>query len=720
MAGPLVGASIGTTAVVWGLGKGTWWSVIGPWWAGDALAVVAIGGLLLARWLPAGHAPMPSASLVAGACFTVVGLSVIGYSFDTTPLFWLPVPAMAYVAVRYGSVALAYAGGLVAAVAANLMSAFGHGPWAQVATRPHFGLTTLQAYLGVSTLTAVVLAIIVSERDEVQQRSTAELLEHQRLQLLFDNAPCGDVTTDLRWTITRVNETFTKMTGHSSTALIGAVQFSQLLPVGGRLYFETHFAPLLRMHGHAHEIAFDVVTASGERLPVLVNAELQHDGSGTPDAVRFVILDARERRAYENELLHERRKLEEFASRLQQVQRLTASLAAASTIDEVADAFLRNGVDPVAGYGVLALIDRRDRRDRSMVRTFSSFAFNGSDLRLTYVPFTTPLPVTWVIEHGKILHLPTREIIAERFPEAVALRDPQTRSSLWVPILANEEPIGALNFGFSDEGPVADEVLAYATTAASLVGHAVERAQRYEHEYATAHTLQQALLPIIAPEHDHLSVLTHYRPSARNHDVGGDWYDVFVLPDGDYAIVVGDVVGHDISAATTMGHLQSAVRLYAAETPDPQTLLKRLDQAIASIPGAFCTTMFYARFHPVNGRLTYSCAGHPPPLIVTPDGTEWLNQSRGTPLGVASDRVAADADLPIGAHLLLYTDGLIETKGTTIDDGLARLAADANDLNTTEPAAWCQQILDRRLGREQFDDVVLMCITRFDPTARKD
>ena len=504
VAGPLVGASIGTTGVVWGLGKGTWGSVFGPFWAGDALSVLTIGGLLLARWSPTGRDTMPSASLVACACATVVALSVLGYWSDTTPLFWLPVPALAFVAVHYGSVAFAYAGGLVAAVAANLMSAWGHGQWAHVADRPHYGLVTLQGYLGVATLTAVVLAIIVSERDEAQQRSTAEVLETQRLQILFDNAPCGDVTTDLRWTITRVNETFSKMTGHSSTALVGAVQFPQLLSVGGRLYFETHFAPMLRMHGHADEIAFDVVTASGERQPVFVNAEFQRDGSGEPEAVRLAIFDARERRAYEAELLDERRKVEQFARRLDQVQHLTASLAAASTIEEVADAFLRDGVNPVADHGVLALVDQRDRR---MARMFPSFPLDESCIGFTHVPVTTPLPVTWVIEHGEILHLPTLDIIAERFPAAlVTHRDTDTRSCLCVPIIVNDEPIGALAFAFPAEGPVPDDVLAYATTAATLVGHSVERAWRYEHEYDTAHTLQRALLPIIAPEHDHLSV----------------------------------------------------------------------------------------------------------------------------------------------------------------------------------------------------------------------
>ena len=718
VAGPLVGAAIGTTAVVWGLGKGTWGSVFGPFWAGDALAVLTIGGLLLAWWLPTGHDTMPSAPLVAGICATVVVLSVLGYWSASTPLFWLPVPALAFVAVRYGSVALAYAVGLVAAVAANLMSALGYGPWARVASRPHFGLTTLQGFLAVSTLTAVVVAIAVSERDEAQQRSTGELLERQRLQVLFDNASCGDVTTDMRWTISRVNETFSKMTGHSSTSLVGAVQFSQLLPVGGRLYFETHFAPLLRMHGHAHEIAFDVVTASGERLPVLINAELQRDASGEPGGVRLAIFDVSERRAYEIQILHERRKVEEFARQLQQVQLLTASLTAASTIKDVADAFLRDGVNPVADQGVVALVDYRSR---AMVRTFASFPLDESCIGFSYLPVAMPLPVTWVIEHGDVLHLPTLEIIAERFPAALATyQHTNTASCLSVPIIVHDAPIGALAFGFPDEGPVADDVLAYAMTAASLVGQAVDRAWLYEHEHDTAHTLQRALLPRIAPEHDHLSVIAHYRPALRNHDVGGDWYDVFALPDGDYAIVVGDVVGHDISAVTTMGHLQSAVRLYAIETPDPGALLKRLDRAVASIPGAFCTTMFYGRFHPPTGRLTYSCAGHPPPLLVTQNGIDWLNQARGTPLGVTPERTTAHADVPVGAHLLLYTDGLIESRGTAIDDGLARLAADATDLNTTDPAAWCEQILDRRSGHDQFDDIVLLCITRFDPTARKD
>ncbi len=708
---PLVGATVGTATVVWGEGKGNWGSVFGPFWAGDALAVLTVGGTLLAFLSPDQRHLRPGRQVLVGVGLTVTALTVAGF-WPSTPLFYLPVPFIALVGVRLASPAPAYLTGLVMAVTANVMSALGHGPWAAVADRPHLGLTTLQCFLALATLTGVTLAKATHDRDLAQEQTTAARLERQRAQILYDSAPFGYVTTDPKGTIIRANETFLEMTGFQRDDLVGARRISQLFSVGGRLYYETHFAPLLRMHGAAQEIAFDIVTSTGDRLPVLINAELNSD-DGEPATIRLAILDATQRRSYENELLAERQRAEQFAERLDALQQLTARLAAASTTEEIATAVVRDGIPLMAKEGVLGLADRARP---GMVRTWPTFgAGNPVVESLLYVAIDDPLPVTAVIRTGAPLQLRTAAEIRSQFPASWPTYEmTDVVSCLGVPIHAADRCVGALLLGFQSEQAFEDDLIEYAGAISNLIASALERAWLYEHEFQTAHELQQALLPVIDVQNRDLEALTYYRPAFRNNDIGGDWYDLFALDDDSYVVVVGDVVGHDIAAAATMGHLQSAVRLYALDDPSPDVLLRRLDQAVAAIPGSLCTTLFYALYQPSTGRVVYSSAGHPPPLLVAGGSIQLLDSARSTPLGLGVARTVATAELPPGGHLLLYTDGLVETKSAPIDRSIERLTIEARGLATTDAATWCERLLDQRSGLDQFDDMVLMCLSRPD------
>ena len=151
----------------------------------------------------------------------------------------------------------------------------------------------------------------------------------EHAQDLFEHAPCGYLSATPDGTLLRVNQTFLDWTGYAREELVGVRRFQDLLSVGGRIYHETHYAPLLRMQGAVREIALDVVAAGGDRLPVLVNSVLVHGEDGTPIGVRTVVLDARERRAYERELLAARDRERVARERTEALQRITAVLAAA-------------------------------------------------------------------------------------------------------------------------------------------------------------------------------------------------------------------------------------------------------------------------------------------------------------------------------------------------------------------------------------------------------
>ncbi len=168
-----------------------------------------------------------------------------------------------------------------------------------------------------------------------------------------------------------------------------------------------------------------------------------------------------------------------------------------------------------------------------------------------------------------------------------------------------------------------------------------------------------------------------YHPASRPLQVGGDWYDVVDLDDGRVALIVGDCVGHGLAAATVMGQLRSACRALLLEKSSPSAVLAGLDRFAARLPGADCTTAFCAVLTLETGELVYSSAGHPPAIMVHADGTTaMLDGGRGLPLAIRPDwpRPEARVTMPARATLLLYTDGLVERRGSPIDDGMARAA----------------------------------------------
>ncbi len=242
----------------------------------------------------------------------------------------------------------------------------------------------------------------------------------------------------------------------------------------------------------------------------------------------------------------------------------------------------------------------------------------------------------------------------------IALRHPRGVLVIWVE-LAEQRP-------FSLE----DHTLL--TVLAGCLGEGLHRVHLLDEQRETAVALQHAMLgPSTLPE----GFAVRYRPASRPLKVGGDWYDVVNLDDGHVALIVGDCVGHGLTAATVMGQLRSACRALLLEKSSPGAVLAGLDRFAAQLPGADCTTAFCAVLTLATGELVYSSAGHPPPIMVQADGaTAMLDGGHGLPLAIRPDqqRPEAHATMPARATLLLYTDGLVERRGRSIEDGMARAA----------------------------------------------
>ncbi|WP_254858000.1 SpoIIE family protein phosphatase [Protofrankia sp. BMG5.30] len=205
---------------------------------------------------------------------------------------------------------------------------------------------------------------------------------------------------------------------------------------------------------------------------------------------------------------------------------------------------------------------------------------------------------------------------------------------------------------------------------------ALDNAQLYSVEQESALTLQRSLLPENPPALQGVEIAMEYRPGTAGTEAGGDLYDVIALPGGRVGIAIGDVMGRGLHAAAVMGQLRAALRAYALEDWPPAELLTRLDRVVDSLPGLHLTTCMYIVYDPAARRATVSNAGHLPPLLVMPDEEpDYLVLDPGLPLGVGGVGVFSETslELPPGSGIVLYTDGLVESRRRPLEDGMDRL-----------------------------------------------
>ncbi|MYS91642.1 MULTISPECIES: ATP-binding SpoIIE family protein phosphatase [Streptomyces] len=302
------------------------------------------------------------------------------------------------------------------------------------------------------------------------------------------------------------------------------------------------------------------------------------------------------------------------------------------------------------------------------------------------------------------------------------------RSTLVVPLSARGATLGVARFRrHRNPVPFDDEDLILAQEIAARAAVAIDNARRYTHARATALTLQRSLLPRRTAEQSAVDVACRYLPAGGQAGVGGDWYDVIPLSGARVALVVGDVVGHGIHAAATMGRLRTAVRTLADIDLPPEELLTHLDDVVirlsaeasadpdTEMAGDIGATCLYAVYDPVDGRCSLARAGHVLPAVVSGDGTvDLLDLPSGPPLGLGGlPFEAAEVDLPEGSLLALYTDGLVEARDRDIEAGLT-LLRHALAQPSASPEAACDTVLQALLpaGRPHDDAALLLARTR--------
>lgn len=327
------------------------------------------------------------------------------------------------------------------------------------------------------------------------------------------------------------------------------------------------------------------------------------------------------------------------------------------------------------------------------------------------------IPGVETLTSGRPLFFESMEQLADAYPGIPM--DASVGARAFLPLIASGRPVGSCILGFDQPRGFNPEERTVLTALAGLIAQALQRAQRYDTEAALARGLQDALLPHRLPVVDRVDTVGRYLSGTQDIEVGGDWYDVIETRDG-LALVIGDVQGHGVAAAATMGQLRSAVRAFALTGHDPRETMSATNHLLIGLdPGQFASCC-YVLLDPGTGLVRAVRAGHPQPVVRHADGrTEVLDLAGGVVLGVDPEAAYPVTELTLGdgAVIALFTDGLVERADADIDEGIERLRATlagAGHLPLAEAADLV--IAQARQDDDRPDDIALLMAARRAPS----
>ncbi|SEL97932.1 PAS domain-containing protein [Streptacidiphilus jiangxiensis] len=466
----------------------------------------------------------------------------------------------------------------------------------------------------------------------------------------------------------------------------------------------------------------DEVVSAGERL-LVVNVRTT-EGAGGPTGVVATLRDSTELRVLSG-------KADQARKRLKLLYEASAAIGTTLDVTRTAEELTGAVVPRFADFASVDLAESLLHGDEpvpSQVVDLRRTALHGIRPDSPLFPVGTSIPVAPGTPHARALDghpvldadltAPQSHWRRTRPAWADRLVGQGIHSLITVPLLARGTLLGVAHFYRTATHEAFDsDDLSLAEELAARAAVCIDNARRFTREHGLAVTLQHSLLPGGLPEQSALDVAYRYLPAHAG--VGGDWFDVIPLPGARVALVVGDVVGHGLHAAATMGRLRTAVHNFSTLDVPPDELLGHLDVLVnqidldraatdgeMSITGATC---LYAIYDPVSRTCTMARAGHLPPAVVRPDGSvDFPDLPAGPPLGlVGLPFETTEVEVPEGSRLVLYTDGLVEDRTRDIDVGLDRLRATLARSPGT-PEETCQAVLDALLPAHPTDDIALL------------
>ena len=414
----------------------------------------------------------------------------------------------------------------------------------------------------------------------------------------------------------------------------------------------------------------------------------------------------------------------EEPDRARLMQELASGLALAGSVDEVARVLAESAAPALsASVASVAIYDPLVRR-LTMVRA-SEAAPNALTDRFPSWSLDDPLPARDVFATGRPVLLGSHEERDRRYPAIAAFPVPQ---QAWANLLlaVRGRPLGLISFGWDERRTFPADEVARMQVVADLSAGALERARLADDRGHIAETLQRALLPSALPRAPGWQLSTRYHPAGSAAQAGGDWYDGFRLSGSRLGLLIGDVAGHGVAAAALMGQVRALAGAEARSGDGPAAVLARLNRATCamSVGGSEAlVTCCYVQLDRRNSVLRVASAGHPPPFLRTPgpglgpeaDGAtvEAMAIRPGPPLGVLDGAHYQEHRqlLPQGSTVLMFTDGLIERHGESLDEGLARLREYLRR-GPEDVESLCDLLLHDLLGGEHANDDVALVAAR--------
>jgi PAS domain S-box-containing protein len=542
---------------------------------------------------------------------------------------------------------------------------------------------------------------------ELQQKNAELRASEERFRAAFEGAPIGMglSTVDGHWL--EVNEALCDLLGRTQTQLVEQPLWELAHPAD-RERERDAVRRLLRDRPLFDQSEKRFMRQNGEVVHAIVSVSLTADGHERPQGYIWQLVDVTEQRRAEAERAA-RAEAEAVATTISKLQQVTEAALEHLELRDLLDVLVERLSEVFAADVVRILLQDPDD---ALLYTV------GAAAGLNAVEPGTPVEIGGVLDQVVTDNRPVtlQELPADGGVDAM-MAAAGVRSLMASPLMIKGRPAGVVEVAMRSPRPFSLEDESLLILMADRAGLAIEHARAYEREVSNVEMLQRSLLPERLPEVHGIQIAARYMPGGA--DVGGDWYDAIPLDGGRVGVAMGDVVGHGIGAASLMGQLRHATRAYALDGHSPAGVLDRLDRLVRSLDGGQMATLLYLVADPDQGSIHFASAGHVPPLAIGPDGeAEYLASAPNPPLGVfeSDGHVEVSAKLVPGTTIVLYTDGLVEERGVSIDQGLdaLRLAA-AQDV--CHPDELCDRLVEAMLAIHPANDDIAVLALRALPTA---
>jgi PAS domain S-box-containing protein len=536
-----------------------------------------------------------------------------------------------------------------------------------------------------------------------------------RVARVLETMPAAFYSLDHDWRFTYINGEAERLLGRTRNELLGQTLWD-LFPAATGSGFERSYKQAVDT---GRPVTFE------EYYPAPLDRWYELRAWPSPDGLSVYFLDITQRRALQLQA-------ERAAARSALLANVTTELNGTLDAEEAVARLAQLVVPTLADWCLVTLVDQTGRgrhlRDvgwwhedpqlretverygRLRLDALQSTSYIGDVLRTgqpALVADGAAASIAAVLLPGE-----ARSLLADLNPSAAAI----------LPLAGRGRITGLLSlFRDGDREPFSEYDLGTAGDVASRAGLALDNARLYADQVRLAGDLQRSLLTA-PPEPDHVQIVVRYETAAETAQVGGDWYDAFLQPDGATVLVIGDVVGHDSAATAAMGQLRGLLRGIAYSSgAGPAAALRGLDSAMQGLQVGTFATAVVARLEQTAeerargvSRVRWSNAGHPPPMVITADGgvAALSDVSADLLLGIdpSTERRESEISLDRGATLLLYTDGLVERRGQSLDVGLSRLRALLEELAHLPLDELCDEVLSRLLPARSEDDVALVAV----------